>query len=54
MTKLMLCKPLFIVYGRVKGFLKIIIQYKNKVSQLQKWTWNMHNKIVVINAKLQV
>ena len=29
-TKLMLCKPLFIVHGRVKGFLKVILQYKNK------------------------
>ena len=30
-TKLMLCKPLFIVHGRVKGFLKVILQYKNEV-----------------------
>ena len=26
-TKLMLSKPLFIVYGRVKGFLLVILQY---------------------------
>ena len=29
-AKLMLCKPLFIIQGRVKGFLKVIQQYKNK------------------------
>ena len=29
-TKLMLCKPLFIVHERVKGFLKVILQYKNQ------------------------
>ena len=53
-TKLMLCKPLFIVHGRVKAFLKAILQYKNEVLPLQKWVWHMHNKIVAINAKLQV
>ena len=31
----MLCKPLFIVHGRVKAFLKAILQYKNKVPPLQ-------------------
>ena len=50
----MLCKPLFIVHGRVKGYLKVILQYKNKVSLLQKWAWHMHNKIVAINAKLKL
>ena len=30
----------------VKGFLKVILQYKNEAPQLQKWTWHMHNKIV--------
>ena len=53
-TKPMLCKPLFIVHGRVKGFLKVILQYKNKVPPLQKWAWHMHNEIVAINVKLQV
>ena len=53
-TKLMLCKPLFIVHGRVKGFLNIILQYKNEAPPLQKWAWHMHNEIVAINAKLQV
>ena len=52
--KLMLCKPLFIIHGRVKSFLKVILQYKNKVPQLQKWAWHMHNEIVAINAKFQV
>ena len=28
--KLMLCKPLFIVHERVKGFLKVMLQYKVK------------------------
>ena len=45
-TELMLCKPLFIIHGRVKGFLKVILEYKNKAPQLQKWAWHMHNKIV--------
>ena len=45
-TKLMLCKPLFIVYGRVKSFLKVILQHKNEAPQLQKWVWHMHNEIV--------
>ena len=45
-AKLMLCKPLFIVHGRAKGFLKVILQYKNEVPWLQKWTWHMHNEIV--------
>ena len=53
-TKLMLCKPLFIVHGRVKTFLKAMLQYKNEVPPLKKWVWHMHNEIVVINAKLQV
>ena len=53
-TKLMLCKPLFIDHGRVKGFLKVILQYKNETPQLQKWVWHMHSKIVAINAKFQV
>ena len=50
----MLCKPLFIVHGRVKAFLKAILQYKNEAPPLQKWVWHMHNEIVAINAKLQV
>ena len=43
-TKLMLCKPLFIIRGRVKGFLKVVLQYKNEALQLQKWAWHMHNE----------
>ena len=54
MTKLMLCKPLFIIHGRVKGFLKVILQHKNEVPLLQKWVWHMHSEIVAINAKLEV
>ena len=50
----MLCKPLFIVHGRVKAFLKAILQYKNEAPLLQKWVWHMHNNIVATNAKLQV
>ena len=50
----MLCKPLFIFHGKVKGFLKVILQYKNEASQLQKWEWRMHNEIVAINVKFQV
>ena len=53
-TKLMLCKLLFIVHGRVKGFLKLILQYKNEVPPLQKWAWHMLSETVAINAKLQV
>ena len=53
-TKLMLCKPLFILHVRVKGFLKVILQYKNKAPQLQKWACHMHHEIVAINAKFQV
>ena len=53
-SKLMLCKPLFIIHGRVKGFLKVMLQYKNKVPPLQKWVWHMHNEIAAINGKLQV
>ena len=52
-TKLKFCKPLFIVHGRVKGFLKVILQYKNEVPQLQKWVWYMHNEIVAINTKFK-
>ena len=43
--KLMLCKPLFIVHGKVKGLFKVILEYKNKVTQLKTWAWHMHNKI---------
>ena len=50
----MLCKPLFIVYGRVKAFLKAVLQYKNEAPPLQKWAWHIHNEIITINAKLQV
>ena len=50
----MLCKPLFIIHGRVKAFLKAILQYKNEAPPLQKWVWRMHNENVAINAKLQV
>ena len=45
---------LFIIQGRVKAFLKAILQYKNKAPSLQKWVWHMHNENVAINAKLQV
>ena len=45
-TKLMLCKPLFIIYDRVKGLCKVILQDKNKVPQLQKWVWHMHIEIL--------
>ena len=38
----------------LKAFLKVILQYKNEVPQLQKWAWQMHNEIVAINAKFQV
>ena len=53
-TKLILCKPLFIVHGRVKGFLLAILQYTNRAPPLQKWAWDMHNEIAAINAKLKV
>ena len=53
-TKLMLCMPLFIFHGRVKGFLKVILQYKNEARPLQMWAWHMHNKMIAINTKLQV
>ena len=53
-TKLMLCKTLFVINGRVKGFLKVILQCKNEAPQLKKWAWHMHNKIVAINTKFQV
>ena len=46
-------KPLFIVHVRVKGLLKVILEYKNEAPQWQKWAWHMHNKIE-INAKFQV
>ena len=47
--------PLYgIIHGRVKAFLKAILQYKNEAPSLQKWVWHMHNKIVVINAMSQV
>ena len=45
-TILMLCKPLFIVHVRVKGLLKVILEYKNEAPQLKKWVWHMHNEIV--------
>ena len=32
MTKLMLSKPLFIIYGRVKGLFIVILEYKNEAS----------------------
>ena len=52
-TKLMLCKPLFIVHGRVKGFLKVrATTVQNEAPLLQKWVWHMHNEIVAINDKL--
>ena len=35
-TKLMLRKPLFIVHGRVKGFLKVILQYKKLSASVAK------------------
>ena len=33
-TKLKLCKPLFIVHGRLKGFFKVMLQYKNSVPKV--------------------
>ena len=33
-TKLMLCKPLIITHGTVKGLFKTILQHKNEASQL--------------------
>ena len=36
-TVLMLCKPLFIIHVRVKGFFKVILEYKNEAPQLEKW-----------------
>ena len=44
----------FNTWHSYKGFLKVILQYKNEVPPLQKWARNMHNEIVAINAKLQV
>ena len=54
LRQIMLCKPLFIVHGIVKVFLKVILQYKNEMPQLQKWVWCMRNEIVATNAKFQV
>ena len=51
-TKLILCKPLFIVHVRVKGLFKVILEYKNKVPQLKKWAWQIHNKIAYRIAQL--
>ena len=42
----MLFKPLFIIHVRVKGLLKLVLEYKNEMPQLQKWLWHMHNEIV--------
>ena len=53
-TKLMLCKPLFIVHGRVKDFLSVLLKYKNEAPLLKKWAWHINNEIVAINAKFQV
>ena len=50
----MLCKSIFINYGRVKGFLKVILQYKSVAPELKKWAWHVHNEIVAINPKFQV
>ena len=50
----MLCKPTFIIHGGVKGFLKVILQYKNEAPKLQKLAWHMHNEIAAIYTKLQV
>ena len=50
----MLYTPIFVIHERVKGFLKVILQYKNGAPQLQKWPWYMHNEILAINAKFQV
>ena len=52
--KLMLCKPIFIIHGRVNGLLKVILQYKNEAPQFQKWVRHMHNDIIAIYAKFQV
>ena len=43
---LMFCKPLFVIRVRVKDLYKLILEYKNKVPQLKKWVWHMHNVIV--------
>ena len=53
-AKVLLSKPLFIVHDRVKGFSKVIVQYKNEAPPLQKWAWHMDNEIVAINVKLQL
>ena len=45
-TILTLCKPLFIVNVRVKALFKVMLEYKNKAPQLEKWAWHMHNEIV--------
>ena len=50
----MLCKPLFIIHGKAKVFLKAVLQYKNKAPPLQKWVWHMHNEIIAVSAKLKV
>ena len=51
-TKLLLCKLLFIAHGRVRGFCKVILQYKNKASQLYNGCGTAYR--VCINTKLQV
>ena len=45
-NKLMYCKPLFVVLVRVKGLLKVILEYKNEAFRLEKWAWHMNNEIV--------
>ena len=42
----MLHKPLFIAHVRVKGLLKVILQYKSKTPHLQEWAWHMHGEIL--------
>ena len=40
------CKHLFIVHIRVKGLVKVMLQYRNEAPQLQKWAWHMYNEIL--------
>ena len=43
---LTLCKPLFIINVRVKGLLKVTLEYKNESPLLEKWAWHIHNEII--------
>ena len=51
-TKLMLCKPLLIVHGRVKGFLRLYYSAKTKCLSCKSGHGTyIHNEIVAINTK---